>query len=130
MKFYENFDLGGDAKGAKYLVPFGSVRIFDSGKKVWFFTGEYVKGVGRKSLIIHECKDECRVEYKFYLDARKFGSNIDGDNHFEYESISGWGKNRKEAIRCLREHLWMIRKFVKVTSGLKAVRDLPKKESK
>ena len=34
MKFYNNFDLGGDAKGALYLVPFGSVRIFDSGKKV------------------------------------------------------------------------------------------------
>jgi len=129
MKFYNNFDLGDNAKGAEYLVPFGSVRIFDSGKKAWFFTGEYVKGVGRKSLFIREYKDKCHVEYNFYPDARKFGSNIDGDNHFEYESISGWGKNRKEAMRCLRERLWMIRKFVKVTSRLKAKRDLPKKES-
>lgn len=130
MRFYQKFDLGSGATGAEYLVPFGSVRIFDSGKKVWFFTGEYIKGVGRKSLFIHEYKDECRVEYKFNLDTRKFGSNMDGDNTFEYESISGWGKNRKEAMRCLRESLWMIRKFVKVTSGLKAKRDLPVKESK
>jgi len=95
-------DSNGATRGCwEISLPFGAIRRFDDGSKVYFFDTEW-NGNHRRSYICHQGPPESNTDTKFRL---KIIVTWEKD---EREEFSAWGSTRREVFSKMRNHLKVL----------------------
>jgi len=99
-------DSNGATRGCwEISLPFGAVRRFDDGSKVYFFDTDWNCN-HRRSYICHQSPPESNTAsfLKFRLKIIVIWEND------EREEFSAWGQTRREVFSKMRNHLKVLRR--------------------